>query len=251
MGVHIGMRDQREAVDLCVDIRVHSLLSTRPPLRFDTPDVGSAPPLGPSYAPLKDMPDNLMEEEYRSLCSAMAEHVDVFLCETMASIREAQIAAQAARACGRPVWVAFTLRDAPDPQPQLRSGESLHAATEAMLELGVEAILVNCCSAGAVTAAVRALHTQLAGRNIRIGGYANGFRQTTDEWLQGRGEMATNDPADFEPDAAGTAAILPHAYARHAQAWVGAGADIVGGCCGIGPAHMRVVCEKLKERADA
>ena len=40
--------------------------------------------------------------------------------------------------------------------------------------------------------------------------------------------------------------ITPEAYVRHAQLWVAAGATIVGGCCGIGPDHIRALRAALK-----
>ena len=40
--------------------------------------------------------------------------------------------------------------------------------------------------------------------------------------------------------------IKPEAYVRHAQQWVAAGASIVGGCCGIGPEHIRALRAALK-----
>jgi S-methylmethionine-dependent homocysteine/selenocysteine methylase len=33
--------------------------------------------------------------------------------------------------------------------------------------------------------------------------------------------------------------ITPEAYARFAGGWLAAGASIVGGCCGVGPEHIR------------
>ena len=39
--------------------------------------------------------------------------------------------------------------------------------------------------------------------------------------------------------------VLPEAYARHAQRWVELGASIVGGCCGVGPAHIALLRQQL------
>ena len=47
-----------------------------------------------------------------------------------------------------------------------------------------------------------------------------------------------------EYDATGT--ITPEHYAAHAERWVSHGATVVGGCCGIGPAHLRAVAERLR-----
>jgi S-methylmethionine-dependent homocysteine/selenocysteine methylase len=45
-------------------------------------------------------------------------------------------------------------------------------------------------------------------------------------------------PAD-EYDADGF--IFPDAYAHHAQHWLQRGASMVGGCCGVGPAHIQLL----------
>ena len=39
--------------------------------------------------------------------------------------------------------------------------------------------------------------------------------------------------------------ISPAAYAAEAQKWVADGVQLVGGCCGIGPEHIRVLKEVL------
>lgn len=37
--------------------------------------------------------------------------------------------------------------------------------------------------------------------------------------------------------------ITPEAYLRHAKAWRAAGASIIGGCCGVGPQHMKLIAD--------
>ncbi len=39
--------------------------------------------------------------------------------------------------------------------------------------------------------------------------------------------------------------ISPEAYLAEAQAWVAMGVQVVGGCCGIGPEHIRLLAERL------
>jgi S-methylmethionine-dependent homocysteine/selenocysteine methylase len=38
--------------------------------------------------------------------------------------------------------------------------------------------------------------------------------------------------------------ITPAAYLRHAKEWRLLGASIIGGCCGVGPDHIRAVAEQ-------
>ena len=39
--------------------------------------------------------------------------------------------------------------------------------------------------------------------------------------------------------------ISPDNYLREAEGWVEAGARLIGGCCGIGPEHIRLLSENL------
>ena len=41
--------------------------------------------------------------------------------------------------------------------------------------------------------------------------------------------------------------ISPEDFAAEARQWIEAGAQVVGGCCGIGPDHIREVKRQLGE----
>ena len=42
--------------------------------------------------------------------------------------------------------------------------------------------------------------------------------------------------------------VSPEDLLAEAETWVGQGAQIVGGCCGIGPDHIRLLAERLPKR---
>ncbi|MBA4099412.1 MAG: homocysteine S-methyltransferase [Rhodospirillum sp.] len=189
---------------------------------------GSLPPLFGSYRP--DLFDEAKAPALiRPLIDGLSPHVDLWLAETQSSLAEAQFAKAALAGDKRPFWVSFTLDDdnADLARPKLRSGECVAAAVTAMLERGVDAVLFNCCQPeimeGAVDAAraVREAH----GFKARIGIYANAFPPQ-------REEAANEVLSDIRAD------LTPARYAQFAKAWVLHGADIVGGCCGIGPEHI-------------
>lgn len=190
-----------------------------------------------------------MLEEYSSLAAALAPHVDLLLCETMASTAEALAAATAATSCGAPLWVSFTLDDST--QGILRSGERLSYAVAELFNRRVShigCVLVNCCSPAAVGAAMPILASAVPDGCCKFGGYANGFKQTTSEWLLNVGASqisgaSSNPPVEYDTEGI----ILPSAYAGHARQWVAEGASVVGGCCGIGPAHIAELV-KMKGR---
>jgi S-methylmethionine-dependent homocysteine/selenocysteine methylase len=37
----------------------------------------------------------------------------------------------------------------------------------------------------------------------------------------------------------------PEEFVEHAEGWIADGADIIGGCCGVGPEHIRLLAERL------
>lgn len=72
---------------------------------------GSVPPLRESYQ-IRDLPpDDEQRETYRRIANVLAPSVDLLLCETLSSPREARNAADACGSTGRPTWVSFSLRD--------------------------------------------------------------------------------------------------------------------------------------------
>ena len=189
---------------------------------------GSLPPLFGSYRP--DLFDEAKAPALiRPLIEGLSPHVDLWLAETQSCLAETSFARQALAADQRPFWVSFTLDDDNEDlaRPKLRSGECVAAAVTAMLELGVAAVLFNCSQPeimeGAVDAAraVRDAH----GFKARIGVYANAFPPQRDE-------AANEGLSDIRAD------LTPARYAQFAKAWAQHGADIIGGCCGIGPEHI-------------
>lgn len=191
---------------------------------------GCLPPLFGSYradlAP--DFEDCL--GQYKAIAEQQAGAVDLFLCETMSSIREGKAAAMAAIETGAPTWVSFTLED--NAACRLRSKETLADAIIAVSEIGVDAVLINCSAPETIDGAIATLQQGFP----KIGAYANGF--TSIEPLQPGG---TVDCLQARED------LDPAAYAAHALQWIDDGAKIVGGCCEVGPAHIAHLNETLTE----
>ncbi|MDE0718506.1 MAG: homocysteine S-methyltransferase family protein [Rhodospirillaceae bacterium] len=190
---------------------------------------GCLPPLAASYRPDLTPSEDVCLADYRRIVAAQADRVDLFLCETLATVTEARIATQAACETGRTVWTALTVDDADG--TVLRSGEPVADGALAALEAGADAILVNCSIPEAVARALPAL----AGIGAPLGAYANGFVSV----------------AALEPG--GTVDVLearddlgPEAYARYALDWAAAGATVLGGCCEIGPAHIAELARQLR-----
>jgi S-methylmethionine-dependent homocysteine/selenocysteine methylase len=170
----------------------------------------------------------------------MAEHLaaagcDQLLVETMNTVREAAAAARAAAATGLPVMVSFvvgaggrppwTASDDERGEIRLLGGETIAAAVSAVMEVKPAAVLVNCVP---LAQSHRALELLRAAASGPIGIYANVGRADRDH-----GWALTED-------------VLPAAYAQAACAWHRHGAEIVGGCCGTTPEHVRAIASALR-----
>ncbi|HNB26128.1 MAG TPA: homocysteine S-methyltransferase family protein [Alphaproteobacteria bacterium] len=197
---------------------------------------GSLPPLFGSYRP--DLFDEVQAPEIiRPLIEGLAPHADLWLAETQSSLAEMRFARRAVKEMlpgdTRPFWASFTLDDENEDlsRPKLRSGEYVAMAVGAALDLGIDAVLFNCSQpeimAGALDAAqaVRLARKDGAASRALIGVYANAFVPQKDE-------AANEGLSDIRPD------LTPEAYAHFALAWRKLGADIIGGCCGIGSEHI-------------
>lgn len=193
----------------------------------------SIPPLFGSYRP--DLFDSDQAEKIaRPLILGQSPYADLWLVETISSLTEAQTVRALLPEDGKPVWLAFTLEDekATD-TPYLRSGEALSDILSAILALNVQAVLFNCSRPEMMAAAIERMREagNRAGVALAVGVYANAFS------------------AEEEPLAANEALskvredITPQAYLDWAKRWHAAGAEIIGGCCGIGPEHIALLSD--------
>lgn len=215
-------RLQELACSLAVDARAESG-------RDDARIAGCLSPYGWSYRPELAPPYEELWPRYAEAARIQAPHVDLMLCETMGSIEEARSAVRGASEAGVPVWVSWSVID--DDTARLRSGEPVADAVAAVAEFDVEAVLLNCSVPEAIDVALPSL--EAAG--LPFGAYANGFHHIVEQFLPG----STVDDLEARPD------LDPPTYLEIVNRWVAGGATIVGGCCEVGPVHIRAIAEHL------
>jgi S-methylmethionine-dependent homocysteine/selenocysteine methylase len=196
--------------------------------RDDVLIAGCLPPLVASYRPDVSLSFEDSLATYRRLVELQSPASDLFICETMSSITEARAACTAAVESGRPVWVALTVSD--EYPQQLRSGESLKDALLVLDSFNTQATLLNCSQPEAISACWPLLNT----KQRKIGAYANGFI-SVDSLYPGD----TVEELEMRQD------MSPQQYAKHAMDWVRNGASIIGGCCEIGPEHIKALYGSL------
>lgn len=190
---------------------------------------GSLPPLGGSYRPDQVGDDLWMVDNYRQMAEALAPYVDVLLAETLSTSAEARAAASAAVSVACPIWIGWTV----GAEGHLLGGETIAEAVDGMK---INGVLANCAPPEAVSQAVPAVVSSGA---ERVGAYANGFAGVPEGW----------DVVAVGIDELGERSDMgPAAYAAVTAKWLDVGANVVGGCCQIGPDHIAALRTLIDER---
>ena len=200
---------------------------------------GSLPPIFGSYEP-QNFDASRVQDYLGVLVENLDPFVDVWLGETLSLIAEGEAVRQAVAKTGKPFWISFTLDDdtaqVNGAEPKLRSGETVRAAAEWAAGSGAAALLFNCSKPEVMKAAVETAATAFKEKNasLEIGVYANAFEGEQGETAANEGLHSTR--ADLTDDI----------YSRFACTWADAGATMIGGCCGIGAAHIHKVAGALR-----
>ncbi len=147
-----------------------------------------------------------------------ASGVDLLLIEMIEDIEQGSLAVQAACTTGLPVWLGFSCR-------RNDTGDIMLWGREQTLTEGVEAI------AGIGGSAAFIMHTEVADS-------AEAFSLLKTCW-QGTLGVYAHSGRFVMPNWEFNGIISPEEYAVAAGRWIKMGAQIIGGCCGIGPAHIR------------
>lgn len=192
---------------------------------------GSLGPTGWSYRPDIAPPSEQAAEIYAEVAKLQAPFVDLFICETMSSVDQARGALLGAQTQNKPVWLAISVDD--EDGTKLRSGEPVIDILPLVAELKPDALLLNC----AVPEAFDQAMPMLAGCSVPIGGYANGFTKIISAFTS---PNSTVEALEKRSD------LNPEKYADFVDKWINQGASIVGGCCEVGPDHIRELARRLK-----
>ena len=191
---------------------------------------GSLGPIGFSYQPDKAPPAEQAAEIYADIARLHADYVDFHILETMASVDQARGGLMGAGVTGKPIYVSLSVDDSDG--TKLRSGEPLADAIAMLSAFNPAAVLINCSLPEAVSQGLPILN----GQGFTLGAYANGF---TGIHKQFNSIHATVDLLKSRTD------LGPAKYLAFAQDWAKGGAEIIGGCCEVGPAHIQLLAKEL------
>lgn len=239
---HLGKdrynKDCRWLLDLATDLAVQAKGD-----RSDVQVMGSIPPISGSYQP-GSFDEDIARPIIHDFLNAFRGKVDSIILETMGSAQEAKFALQQIKqsAINVPVYLSFYVQadENSNGEPRLLTGDTLSGAIELLRQSElltteqVPLIMVNCCDIYLVDEALRELSCALANTKFRIGAYPNAFSAPPTSAANVKAREVNQD-------------ISPAVLQSMAQKWMRVyGATAVGGCCGIGPDHIRAVANLQK-----
>ena len=175
-------------------------------------------------------PVGRLEASYREQADLLAEAgVDLIALEMMSAPEYAGPAIRAAVATGLPVWIGFSCRLGAGGEVEFFDGSPFVDGLTKDLALLADvppddlAVTVMHTLTEDTAAALEIVRRHWPGP---LGAYAHAGRWVDPEW-------------EFVDQ------ISPGDYLAAARGWVAMGARIIGGCCGIRPAHIRLLREEL------
>jgi S-methylmethionine-dependent homocysteine/selenocysteine methylase len=171
--------------------------------------------------------------DYREQAAIIAEAgADLIALELVESPAYGRHAIQAAAETGLPVWLGISpLRNEDGSlgsDPTLGTGDSFEELIQLMANEPVTAVNIMHAKADVALDAIDVIRKHFAGP---VGVYAE-----TGDW--GSPNWVFNG-------------LGPAEYLAEAVRWVDAGAQIIGGCCGVGPEHIALLAERLPRRSSS
>ncbi len=162
--------------------------------------------------------------------------VDLLLAESTGSMQHRTWVVEACLATGVPTWIGIKCRlDGDDPMPRVgyTSAVALADGLDELVSLGGRVINLFHSNVRSTEAALPIVREKWSGP---VGVYPEAGRE---------------DYVDPQADPSGTNDLTPAEFLDHARKWVQDGVQVVGGCCGIGPAYIRLLRDGLPTRIPA
>ena len=168
-------------------------------------------------------------ENYAGQAEVLAEAgVDLLALEMMRDIEQTEYAVEAAVATGLTVWLGFSCKRAEDGTVVLWDGHDTLA--EALEDLPLQDVSL-----------VSIMHTQMEDT-------VPALREVKERW-DGPVGVYPHYGEFIMPHWQFIDMISPENFAAEAREWIEVGAQVVGGCCGIGPEHIQELKRRLEEDA--
>lgn len=172
---------------------------------------------GSEYKGQYDISDEKLKEFHAEKVSILEKtNVDFLAFETIPSLREVKILNEIISDCKKPCWISFSCKN----EFSLNDGSSIVDAVKAVASNNnLFALGINCTAPRYISDIIKNILPCMQDKKLII--YPNSgeiYLPETKSW------KGISDPLTFQ---------------KMASEWLGSGVDIIGGCCRIGPDHIK------------
>jgi len=195
--------------------------------------IGDIGPFGGLLEPYGEIAESTVRDAFREQADALVEAgVDAVIIETQTSYEELAIGIEEAKAAGAPCVIGSMAYDVTQDRSEIRTmmGISPEEAAQFMVDTGADIVAVNC------------------GAGVNVGWAAKAvaaYRKISDLPTMAQPNAGIPELVDMQVVYRQT----PEDMVSELPELLGAGANIVGGCCGSTPDHIRFFREMLDKRA--
>jgi len=195
--------------------------------------LGDIGPSGDFLQPLGNLKPQELKEAFARQAKALSEGgVDGLIIETMTALDEITIAIEAVKSVSKlPVFASMAF-DKAGGDFKTMMGVDVKSAVSKIVSLGVDAVGFNC---GTVSLEE---YIELAGKYVSA-------VKALDKGVLIYAELNAGKPELV--DGRAVYKVTPEEFAAAAEKIHSAGVNIIGGCCGTGPAHIKVLAKRLKK----
>ncbi len=195
--------------------------------------LGDIGPSGDFLKPLGNLgPEELKDAFAEQANALLAGGVNGFAIQTMTALDEVTIAIEAVKSVSGDLPVSASMAfDKAGDDYRTMMGVDVESAVTKMVSLGVDAVGFNC---GTISLDE---YVELAGKYVSV------VKQL------GKDVLIFAEPNAGKPelvDGRAVYRVLPEEFAAAAEKIHSAGVNIIGGCCGTTPEHIRAMCEKFR-----
>lgn len=190
---------------------------------------GSISTFPPRLDPARKPHPDRARENYRDQARILAESgADLIAFEMVRDVEHTRIAVSAAIETGLPVWLGFSCTRDEDGELALwQGGERLSEAAAELTGMGVSLVCVMHTLTENTPDALEEIKAHWQGP---LGAYPHSGRFVMPNWQ-------FND------------VITPEDFVAEAHRWRELGATAIGGCCGIGPEHIKLLKREMKSNS--
>ncbi len=168
--------------------------------------------------------DQLYEFHIKRIQILDGSPADVLACETIPDYREAWVLSGILRDCVKDAWMTFSCRD----EHHISDGTPITDCVRLLNDnASVFAVGINCTDPRFISPLIRKIRSTAANKKIVV--YPNS------------GEMYRSDTRSWSGSGS------PGFSMTLVQEWIDLGADIIGGCCRVGPEVIGKMAKVLKD----